>query len=148
LQGIETLVPGTVAPDIIIQDADNKPFELNAYQPGKNYILILFWSADCNHCKETVGKLYPWHQQTVVRKILDIVAISLDETGNEMQAWQQKIKELKGWIHLRAAEGLRSKVAGDYYILGIPVMILLNAKTKEIIALPESTEQLNELISL
>jgi thiol-disulfide isomerase/thioredoxin len=148
LQGIETLVPGTVAPDIIMQDADNKPFELNAYRPGKNYILILFWSADCNHCKETVGKLYPWHQQTVVRKILDIVAISLDETGNEMQAWQQKIKELKGWIHLRAAEGLRSKVAGDYYILGIPVMILLNAKTKEIIALPESTEQLGKLLNL
>ena len=63
-----------------------------------------------------------------------------------MQAWQQKIKELNGWIHLRAVEGLRSKVANDYYILGIPVIILLNAKTKEIIALPENAEKLEKLI--
>jgi len=69
-----------------------------------------------------------------------------DETDTEIQAWLQKIKDLKGWTHLRAAEGVRSKVAGDYSILGIPVMILLNAKTKEIISLPESAEQLISLL--
>ena len=108
----------------------------------------MFWSADCNHCAETVGKLYPLYQHAEVLQKLDIVAISMDETDNEVQAWQQKIKELRGWTHLRAAEGLRSKVAGDYYVLSVPVMILLNAKTKEIIALPESAEQLDELLSL
>jgi thioredoxin-related protein len=148
LKGIETLVPGTIAPNIIMQDADNKPFELNAYQTGRNYLLLLFWSADCNHCTETVGKLYPWHQRTEVQQRLAIVAISMDETDTGIQAWRQKIKELKGWTHMRATEGLRSKVANDYYILGIPVMILLNAKTKEIIALPEKVEQLNELLGL
>ena len=80
--------------------------------------------------------------------MVDILAISLDKTDTEIRAWEQKIMEMKGWTHLRAAEGLRSKVAGDYYILGIPVMMLLNAKTKEIIALPESAEQLDELLSL
>ena len=43
-------------------------------------------------------------------------------------------------------ENLRSKVANDYYILGIPVIVLVNAKTKEIIALPETIRQLNRLI--
>jgi Fibrobacter succinogenes major domain (Fib_succ_major). len=88
------------------------------------------------------GKLYPWHQQKEIQKKLDIVAISFDDSDTEVQAWQQKVKELNGWIHLRASEGLRSKVANDYYILGVPVMILLNAKTKEIIALPENEKQL------
>jgi hypothetical protein len=69
------------------------------------------------------------------------------DTNIEVQAWQYKIKELYGWINMRASEGLRSKVANDYYILGVPAMILLNAKTKEIIALPESLEQLNESIN-
>jgi len=148
LKGMETLVPGTTAPNIILQDAENIPFELHAYQTEKNYILLLFWSADCNHCIETVGKLNPWHQLVLVQQMLDIVAISLDETDNEIWAWEQKIKELKGWTHLRAAEGLRSKVADDYYILGIPVMILLNTENKEIISLPESVRHLKELLSL
>jgi thioredoxin-related protein len=148
LKGIKTLVPGTIAPNIIMQDAENKPFELNRYQTGKNYILLLFWSADCNHCTETVGKLYPWYQSIEVQQVSDIVAISVDETETEIKAWQKKVKELKRWTHLRASEGLRSKVANDYYILGVPVMILLNAKTKEIISLPENTDQLKDLLRL
>jgi hypothetical protein len=39
-------------------------------------------------------------------------------------------------------------VANDYYILGIPEMILLNAKTKEIIGLPGSVEQLDKYLNL
>jgi hypothetical protein len=148
LKGIETLVPGTIAPDIIMPDAENKPFELNEYHTEKKYMLLLFWSADCSHCKEMVGKLYPLFLQPEVQQKLEIVAVSMDETDTELQAWQQKIRELKGWTQLRAAEGLRSKVASDYYILGVPVMILLNSKTKEIIALPESSEELEKLLRL
>ena len=147
LKGIETLLPGTFAPNIIMQDSDNQTFELNALKTAKQYILILFWSADCNHCAETVEKLYPWCQKPEVHNIIDIVAISLDETNTEIGAWQKKIKELNGWTHLRAETGVRSKVATDYYILGIPVMVFLNARTKEIIALPEGTEELIKLIS-
>jgi len=146
LKGIETLVPGTIAPNIIMQDMENKQFELNTYSTEKSFILLLFWSADCSHCKEMVGKLYPWFQQPEIQNKLDIVAISVDETDTEVQSWKLKVKELNGWIHLRASEGLRSKVANDYYILGVPVMILLNAKTKEIISLPENAEQLEKLI--
>jgi len=146
LKGIETLVPGTTAPNVIMPDAGNNPFELYSFPTEKNYILLLFWSADCGHCSETVGKLYSWHQQPEVLQKIDIVAISMDETDTGMHAWLQKIKDLKGWTHLRAAEGVRSKVAGDYSILGIPVMILLNAKSKEIISLPESAEQLISLL--
>jgi thioredoxin-related protein len=148
LKGIETLVPGITAPNIIIRDAENMSFELNVYQTRKKYILLLFWSADCNHCSETIGKIDAWYHQPAIEQKLEIVAISLDETDTEIQEWKHKIMELKDWTHLQAAEGLRSKVANDYYILGIPVMILLNAKTKEIIALPESAEQLDKLISL
>jgi len=57
------------------------------------------------------------------------------------------IPQLKGWLHLRAQDGIRSKVANDYYVLSTPVLILLDSKTKEIIALPESAEQLDELIN-
>jgi thioredoxin-related protein len=148
LEGMETLVPGTSAPDIFMQDAENIPFELYSYQTAKEYILLLFWSADCSHCKEMVNEIHPWFQQAQIKEMLDIIAISMDETDKETQVWNQKIQELTGWIHLQAKEGLNSKVAADYYILGIPVMILVNAKTKEIIALPESIEDLNDIMGI
>jgi thioredoxin-related protein len=146
LKGIETLVPGTIASNITMPDAENRPFDLNSFKTEKKQILLLFWSADCSHCSETVGKLYTWYQDQEVKQTLDIVAISVDETRDEIQKWEKKIRELKGWTHLRAAEGLRSKVANDYYILGVPMMILMDAKTKKITALPDTAEQLNKLL--
>ncbi len=147
LTGIETLVPGIIAPHISMQDADNRLFDLFSFTTESNYLLLLFWSADCNHCHEMIEELYPWSQQPEIKQKLDIVAISLDETDTEIQAWMKRMKELNGWRHIQAKEGVRSKVANDYYILGIPVMLLLNAKTKEIIALPETIRQLNRLIN-
>lgn len=147
LKGIETLVPGTIAPNIIMLDAEDKPFELNKYYTDKEYILLLFWSADCVHCIETVGKLFSWYQKPEIHQRLDIVAISLDETENEIAAWQKQIPQLKGWIHTREQEGIKSKVANDYFVLSTPVLILLDSKTKEIIALPESVDPLDELIN-
>jgi thiol-disulfide isomerase/thioredoxin len=148
LKGMETLIPGTIAPNIIMKNAGNLPFELYSFHTEKEYVLLLFWSAGCGHCQETIRKLYSWYQNTGEKHRLSIVDISLDENENEIQSWQQKIKELKGWTHLHEAEGFSSEVASAYYILSIPVMILLNAKTKEIIALPESTEKLNDLLSM
>src|SRR4030042_418031 len=146
LKGIETLVPGTIVPNITMTDAEGKPFDLNNWKTEKKQILLLFWSADCSHCEETVGKLNSSYQDMEVKQALDIVAISVDETSDEIQKWENKITELKGWTHLRAEEGLRSKVANDYYILGVPVMILLDAKPKEITALPDTIEQLNKFL--
>jgi len=144
LKGMETLVAGSKAPDISLKDQEGRLFELNSFETPCRYILLLFWSAGCSHCMEMVSKLYPWHQQTEIRQKITVVAISLDETEAEVKAWEQKIRQLAGWKQLRAGEGIRSKVAGDYYVLATPVMVLLDAKTKEIVGLPNT---LNELMN-
>ena len=148
LKGIEALVPGSKAPDILLKDTGNRAFDLYTYQPGGKYILLLFWSADCSNCQATVSKLFPWYLQDDIKQKVDIVAISVDETKSEIEAWQNKIKELAGWTHVNAPEGIRSKAANDYYILSVPVMVLLDSKTKEIISLPENIEQLIVLVNL
>ncbi len=76
-----------------------------------------------------------------------MVAISLDESDTEISAWEQKIPQLDGWEHLRAAEGINSKVANDYFILATPVMILLEAKTREIKIMPSSFTQLEQFLN-
>ena len=142
LKGMETLVPGSKAPDILLNEISGGLFELYNYKPRAKYILLLFWSADCSHCVETVNALVPWYNKAEVEKNVSLIAFSLDESETEVKAWEQKIKELTGWKHLRAEEGVRSKVANDYFILATPVMVLVDSKTKAIIGLPDSVNEL------
>ena len=146
LKGMETLVVGTRARDIQLKDKDNNPFALYTYKPPAKYILVLFWSADCSHCKETNDALYPFSQNTEIKQKLSVVAVSLDETETEVKAWQQKVIQLPEWKHLRAEEGINSKVANDYFILATPVMILLDAKTMEIKSMPSTMAELERLL--
>lgn len=146
LKGIETLVKGSKAPDISMKDPEGNLFELNKFETQSKYILILFWSADCEHCAEMLGKLYPWQQQADISKTVMVLAISLDETETEIKKWDQKIAELKGWKHLRADEGVRSKVASDYFVLATPVMVLIDAKSRELVAMPNTFEELKAAV--
>jgi len=142
LKGIATLVPGNPAPDISLRDHEGNSFELKKLQTPCKYVLVLFWSAGCIHCMETVNKLYPWQQQVKIRQKIMVVAISLDETEFDTKAWEQKINELNGWKHLRAAEGVRSKAAADYFVLATPVMVLIDSKTRKIISVPNTPDEL------
>lgn len=146
LKGMESLVLGVPAPDIVMNDKDNQPFQLSTYSNSEKFILLLFWSADCSHCEESLNSLYAWYQYPENKEKVSVVAISLDESDAELRAWEQKVPQLAGWKHLRAAEGINSKVAGDYFILATPVMILLDSKTREIVSLPASFSQLEQLL--
>ncbi len=147
LRGMESLVVGTIAPDIIMNDKDNQAFQLSTYTQSGKYILLLFWSADCSHCEETLNSLYSWYQKPGNKQKLSVVGISLDESDTEIQAWEQKVPQLAGWKHLRAAEGINSKIASDYFILATPVMILLDSKTKEIKKMPSTFTQLEQFLN-
>lgn len=145
LKGMETLRPGVQAPDFELKTSANLPFRLSDFIPGEGYILLFFWSADCSHCEETEKSLYPWSVRPDISSRLSVAAISLDETETEINAWNRKIPGLKGWEHLRAPEGINSKVANDYFILATPVMILVDRNTGKIASMPESTEALIRL---
>jgi thioredoxin-related protein len=146
LKGMETLVAGSKAPDIELKNTDGKIFSLYNGDTSSRYVLLLFWSADCSHCKEIIQDLYPWQQQPEISRLLSVVAISLDETETEIMSWQRLKDNYKGWTHLRAEEGVRSKVAADYFILSTPQMILLDAGTKEIIGLPGTLPELKSIV--
>ena len=97
-------------------------------------------------CKETIDDLKPWSQKPEVKQRLSVVAISLDESETEVKAWDQKVNTLPDWKHLRSKEGINSKVANDYYILATPVMLVLDANTKKIVAMPATFQQLMQFI--
>ncbi|HCT71478.1 MAG TPA: hypothetical protein DF409_11140 [Bacteroidales bacterium] len=146
LKGMETLVPGIKAPDFTLTDDAGKEFTFSKYRPVAKNLLIIFWSADCAHCMEEINQLYPWQQQAGISDKLEVIAVSLDESATEVAAWELKIKELKGWKHLRAKEGINSQIANDYFILATPVMVLINGSTGEITALPPNHQQVGKYL--
>ncbi|MEI7829580.1 MAG: thioredoxin-like domain-containing protein [Prolixibacteraceae bacterium] len=142
IQGLASLVPGIKAPGIKLISDDGTPFELDKYNPDSEYTLLLFWSAGCSHCVEMVDKIYPWQQQPGISKRLSVVAIGLDDNEQDIKRWEQKKPELKGWQHLSASEGVRSKVASDYFVLSTPSMFLVEVKSGKISALPNTLDEL------
>jgi hypothetical protein len=146
LKGIKTLVAGSKAPEISMNDINGELVDLYNISTSCEYVLVLFWSAGCSHCLETIAGLYPWQQQPGIKSKVMVLAISLDETEPEIRAWHKKTMELPGWKHLRASEGIRSKVASDYFVLASPVMVLLEAGTKEIVSSPNTLDELTAAI--
>lgn len=143
LQAIRSLVPGNTAPSVSMKDIAGKQFELNNHKTNSENIVLLFWSAGCSHCTDLVKQLQPWHAQAAAQKKTEIIAISLDQSEEDIKTWKTYLPQLKTWKHLHAADGITSKVARDYFISTTPQMFLLNATTKQIIALPND---LNELV--
>lgn len=148
LDGMRSLVAGTLAPDIELPDAEGKAFKLSTFRSDKPFNLLVFWSADCAHCLETIALVHPWSTDPARQTALNVIAVSLDETDTEIEKWIKTVPSLTGWRHLRAAEGVRSKVAADYFILATPVMVLTDGATGRILAMPETPMALKREIEL
>ena len=147
LQGIETIRPGVVAPDFTTKDASGNPIQFLKYKTSSRYKLVLFWSADCQHCKELVEKLYPWYLQAGGKRLMEVFAISVDDTDTEIKVWEEAKLKLPNWKHSRAERGINSPEASAYFILATPVMVLVDAKTNQIVALPDTIDQLEKAIT-
>jgi len=145
LRGMQTLIEGTIAPNIVLNDADGNLFDLSTCQTGNSSrILLLFYTAGCGHCTDLIHELKPWYDRQASSERPEIVAVSLDDNEVDIKSWNQLIQQLPGWTHLRA-DGINSRVANDYYLLSTPVMILLDSRTKEILALPASFSELTNM---
>lgn len=146
MEGISKLVPGVLSPDFTISDNQGNNFQFHKYKGTARYKLLLFWSADCSHCKQLINELKQWYNQPANKKKVDIIAISLDETEANITDWKTAITGLLGWKNLHAKEGVNSPVADKYYILSTPVMFLVESENNIIVSVPENLEQLTAAI--
>ncbi|MCC6599895.1 MAG: redoxin domain-containing protein [Crocinitomicaceae bacterium] len=146
IAGMESLQPGTIAPDFILNDVGGKAISFHDFPTEKKNKLVLFWSADCGHCQELMKKLYPWFTQEGIQSKLDVIALSLDESETEIEAWNKAVPNLTGFHHQLTQGGINSAEANAYFVLATPVMVLVNSFTNEIIAIPESVEKLEKAL--
>lgn len=146
LEGIKSLVPGTLAPDFSFSNTNGAPVSFREFSTTAKFKLVLFWSADCEHCMEMVDKLYPWQQNEDIKPLIEVFAISLDESQTEIPKWELAKQRLGNWRHILAIGGVNSMEANKYFVLSTPVMVLVDSKTNEIIGIPDSFNKLVKLV--
>ncbi len=142
IRGITTLVPGTPAPDFSFNDKNREKISFWEYQTAANYKLVLFWSAGCPHCVVSAKQLYKWYESGDNKSKVEVFAISLDESEEEVEDWKKLKKDFKGWNHILAQGGVNSREAYSYFILSTPTMFVIEPETNTISALPSNVNEL------
>ena len=134
---------GNYAPDIRnMTTYDGKTTSLSNVK--SDYIIIVFWSPTCGHCKKSVPKLYE-HYNELLKKNIDVKVFSVLES-KDVDKWKKFIedKKLTNWINVYDNTG-KSYFHYYYDVFSTPTIYVLD-KDKKIIAKRLGEEQAKDYI--
>ena len=117
------------------------------YDVKADYIVILFWEADCGHCKTVVPEMYEIYQNSLKNQNVQIVAVSTLFGEEGKIKWIDFINKygLYDWINAWNPYSYDFKV--KYNIISTPQIFILDAE-KRIIAKNISPEQTLDILSI
>ncbi|MBI9036267.1 MAG: redoxin domain-containing protein [Bacteroidales bacterium] len=138
LQAYQRLAIGKAAPEIIMKDVKGNELQLSKIKAENT--LVIFWASWCPHCKEILPELSEFYN-SIDKKDLEIVAISLDKKPEELQEYLNQNKS--SLVHACDYKGWDTPAAIDYHIYSTPTLLLLD-KNKNIIGRPENVSQVIE----
>ncbi len=118
----------------------------NLYDVNAEFTVLLFWEADCGHCKTVVPKMYEIYEESLKDKKVKVVAISTLFGEEGKVKWVDFVNkhELYDWINAWNPYSYEFKV--KYNIMATPQIFLLD-RDKKIIAKNISPEQTLDIIS-
>jgi peroxiredoxin len=125
VKGIETLKPGSKAPDFKVRDLDGKEFHL-ASCCGKDAVLLFFWSFFCGPCREEMPMISQMSRE-YQGKGLQVVGVNLD--GREMKKAIDKFvasEKIEFRIVFDELAGDAFRVADPYGVAGTPALFLID----------------------
>ncbi|MEM7297505.1 MAG: redoxin domain-containing protein, partial [Bacteroidota bacterium] len=132
---------GMKAPDLILQDLDEKPQALSALE--NKYTIIYFYDHDCGHCKKETPVL----KSTVDSLSYDIgvYSVSADSSMTKMKDYITKMG-LENWVNTNGTKTYSVNYQNVYDAYTTPTIYVLNEE-KEIIAKKISAKQIGEVIT-
>ena len=138
-EGIVNLRIGKTPPNIQMKGIDGSNVDLYKLCAKNKYVLVMFWSSWCEHCKGEAPEV-KFHYDNWHPKGFEILGVSVDSSR---QPWEAAVKD-RGFIFPNVV-GMKlwdSKVAKDYKVTKTPAFFLLNSKA-EIVLKPKSMREVN-----
>lgn len=126
----KSLVPGAVAPDVILPDTSGKLIPLSEVAAAGKATIVFFWSSHCGFCEQVQPVLKELYRK-YKSKGLQIYSISLDENEQE---WKAAVGRYEGdWINVTELKGWNTAAARAYMINRTPTIYILD-KWRKIVA--------------
>jgi thiol-disulfide isomerase/thioredoxin len=116
-------------------------------QMEAEFLVLVFWEADCGHCKTSIPKLHEIYENSLKSKGIQVLAVStlFGEDGKVKWADFINSHHLYSWINAWNPYSYDFKV--QYDVLTTPQFFILD-KNKKIIAKKIGVEQIEELIDV
>ncbi|MBN2482124.1 MAG: redoxin domain-containing protein [Bacteroidales bacterium] len=156
------LLIGKIAPDMELMSVPSSHFieaskdtsikryphvgtKITLHQIAAKYTVLLFWEADCGHCKTAVPELYDLYLNALAKYDVKILAISTLFGEEGKMQWSDFVNEhqIYNWINAWNPYSYEYKLTYD--ILSTPQIYLLD-ESKKIIAKKISPSQVEEII--
>ncbi len=128
IERAEAIAPnmiGQPAMDIRVRNMANQVTPLSSV--NAKYTLLVFFEADCGHCKKELPKLDSLYKKELYKYGLQIFAV---ESSNEVEKWKKFVKEKSlrtGWIHTYDPQR-ETNFRSFYDVYVTPTIYLLDEK--------------------
>ncbi len=139
---ISPILIGKTAPDFTVQKEDGSNISLRSIQSP--YTILIFWSPNCAHCKESMPHLNDFNTK-YKDKGIQIFAVCTKVNEQEKSCWEYLDKNMmKNWINASDKTGGTSSVQTLYNVKTTPKIFVLD-KNKKILVKDIAVENLEDI---
>lgn len=128
LKAINDTKIGSIAPDILLYDANNNPQSLKQFVGKNKYTVLIFWVSWCAHCQKELPKIASY-QNEWAKNGIGIFTVSVDE---QRELWLKALEKynISGANVSELVPIKQSKILPAYNIYTTPALFILNQEGK------------------
>lgn len=156
------LLIGSIAPDAELMEVPTDHFKnaladtslrryphvgskINLRQVPAKYLVLIFWEADCGHCKTAVPELYSIYERSLKSLNVQVLAISTLFGEDGKMKWVDFVNEHKLYDWINAWNPYSYDFKLKYDVITTPQIYILD-ENKKILAKRISPDQVEEII--